>query len=245
MIDRLLALSAVLALCIAAPTCNAQTSGAGAQAQGYVPPTRGAPARRVGGSSRGIDDELPNVVVLVPDHVGLTTMEQPTLYWYLSKPTSIRIDITLISDASIQPVIEAAVGKTLPAGIHAIRLSDYGVTLAPDVEYEWSVALVLNPDERSHDIISAGAIMRVPATEEQKTRLAGVERGAMGMAYAQQGLWYDAIAMLSESIAGSAANDDWRGQRARILEQAGLNEPGAYDARFGKPAAGSSGNSFQ
>src|SRR5690348_9250287 len=54
----------------------------------YTPPTRGAPSRRVGGSSRGTASNLPNVTVLVPDEVALTTSDQPTLYWFLSKPTS-------------------------------------------------------------------------------------------------------------------------------------------------------------
>lgn len=246
---KFLAILAGLPLFIGANICDAQTSDAGAPAEassaatgGYVPPVRGAPARRVGGSSRGVDDELPNVVALVPDHVGLTTMEHPTLYWYLSKPTPIRIEITLIRESQIEPLIEASAGDAPAAGIYAIRLADYGVSLAPNVEYEWSVALVLNQDERSHDIISAGAIMRVPSTEDQKARLAGIEHNVIGMAYAQQGLWYDAIAMLSEAIDADATNDYLRALRARVLGQVGLDEPAAYDARFVKQTPRSSGN---
>ena len=209
---KLLAMLTGFSLFIGANICAAQTSGAGTPvatplaAQGYVPPMRGAPSRRVGGSSRGVDDELPNIVALVPDHVGLTTMEHPTLYWYLSKPTAVPIEITLIREARIQPLIEASAGTALAAGIHAIRLSDYGVNLVPGVEYEWSVALVLNPDERSHDIISAGAMMRVGLAPDQETRLAGIGRNVVGLAYAQEGIWYDAIATLSAAIDADAAN---------------------------------------
>lgn len=238
-----------LGLFIGSGVCDAQTGAAAATAetspaatQGYVPPVRGAPARRVGGSSRGVDDELPNLVALVPDHVGLTTMEHPTLYWYLSKPTAVRIEITLIRESEIQPLIEASAGNAPAAGIHAIRLADHGVSLVPGVEYEWSVALVLNPDERSHDIISAGALMRVRPTADQKTRLGGIERNFAGLAYAQEGIWYDAIAALSEAIDADAANDSLRTQRARVLEQAGLVEPAAHDARFVSKAPRSPGN---
>jgi len=233
---KLLGILTGLSLFIGANICAAQTSGAGtpaatplAAAQGYVPPMRGAPSRRVGGSSRGVDDQLPNVVALVPDHVGLTTMEHPTLYWYLSKPTAVPIEITLIREARIQPLIEASAGTALAAGIHAIRLSDYGVNLVPGVEYEWSVALVLNPDERSHDIISAGAMMRVGLAPDQETRLAGIGRNVVGLAYAQEGIWYDAIATLSAAIDADAANKHLHAQRAGVLEQVGLGEPAAFD----------------
>ena len=243
MTNKFVTMLAVVWLCLGAAICGAQVGGekpppetAAAATQGYVPPARGAPMRRVGGSSRGVDDELPNVVVLVPDHIGLTTMEQPTLYWYLSKPTAIPIEITLIHEARIQPLIEAPAGGAPAAGMYAIRLADYGVRLVPGVEYEWSVTLVLNREERSHDVISAGAIMRVDATEDQKARMGNAERNNLGMAYAQEGMWYDAIAILSEAIAADAANDTLRGQRSRVLGQAGLDEPAAHDARFVKQA---------
>src|SRR3954467_3412661 len=58
----------------------------------YVPPMPGAPQRRVGGATRGVGRALPTVVVLAPNHAGLTTVEQPELYWYISAPTRVRVD---------------------------------------------------------------------------------------------------------------------------------------------------------
>jgi len=57
----------------------------------YRPPLRGAPGGRVGGGTRGIGDEFITLLVLAPNHVGLTVQGQPTLYWYLSKPTNLRL----------------------------------------------------------------------------------------------------------------------------------------------------------
>jgi hypothetical protein len=245
MTNRSVCLITGLVLAISTGICGAQVGGkppsrsqaAPAAQHGYVPPVRGAPARRVGGSSRGVDDELPNVAVLVPEHTGLTSAEQPVLYWYLSKPTSVPIEITLIQESAIQPLIEVSAGSGLQPGIHALRLSDHGVRLVAGVEYEWSVALVLNRDERSHDVISAGAIMHVQRTDEEMSRMRGVDRESVGMAYAQEGMWYDAIAALSEGIAADPTNEVLRRQRARVLAQAGLDEPAAHDARFPSPAS--------
>ena len=49
----------------------------------YQLPTRGAPAGRVGGGTRG-DKNVFVLSVLAPDHSALTTSEQPSLYWFIS-----------------------------------------------------------------------------------------------------------------------------------------------------------------
>src|ERR1043166_1113983 len=47
----------------------------------YQPPVRGAPFIRVDGGSRDGKGDIPALCVLAPDHVGLTTREQPSLFW--------------------------------------------------------------------------------------------------------------------------------------------------------------------
>ena len=54
------------------------------------------PRARVGGSLRGTEGKDPEIVALVPDHVGLTVKQAPSLNWFLSKPTSLPIRFTLI-----------------------------------------------------------------------------------------------------------------------------------------------------
>src|SRR5437899_2800630 len=61
----------------------------------YKPPLRGAPGGRVGGGTRGAPDRSVVLSVLTPDHSGLTTQEQPSLYWYLSQPTTYPIELTI------------------------------------------------------------------------------------------------------------------------------------------------------
>jgi len=94
------------------PEAGAQAGGSSAgSAPVYTPPQRGAPSRRVGGSSRGAGDALPAVMILAPDHVGLTTSESPSLYWYLSKPTTVRVEVTLVDEKGETPLIEYAIEK--------------------------------------------------------------------------------------------------------------------------------------
>ena len=49
----------------------------------YKPPLRGTPVARMGGGTRGEDEDAPEVYVLTPEHTGLTSQAQPVMYWYL------------------------------------------------------------------------------------------------------------------------------------------------------------------
>ena len=101
---RLLAVLSVL--CVAA-VMAAETASPAPADPVYKPPMRGAPASRVGGGSRGPDSGgAPRIAVLAPDHTGLTTQEQPDLYWYISKPGATRLEITVITDQTVQPLLE-------------------------------------------------------------------------------------------------------------------------------------------
>ena len=204
-------------------------SGAAAGSPVYTPPLRGAPARRVGGSSRGAEQALPGIAALAPDHVGLTVSEQPDLYWYLSKPTPIRIEITLIDSDGVKPVMEYAVGNAAGPAIHRISLADLAIRLKPDVEYQWSVALVPNAAERSNDILAGGALKRIAVRAALAARIAGAPMEELPGVYASEGIWYDALATLSDMIRSRPQDRALRDQRAALLQQVGLSEVAEFD----------------
>jgi len=217
-----------------APAAEAQAQSGNSEAAppAYTPPARGAPQRRVGGSSRGAGDALPSVMLLVPDHVGLTASENPALYWYISKPTSVRVEVTLIDEKGETPLIEYAVQNATGPAVHRIDLAAHKVALKPDVEYQWSISVVPNPNERSNDVMAGGALKRV--AEPQKItarRAAGAPKDELARLYAGEGLWYDAIAAYSELIESRPGDRALREQRAALLEQVGLKEIAAFDRR--------------
>jgi Domain of Unknown Function (DUF928) len=197
----------------------------------YQPPPRGAPGGRVGGSSRGLEDRLPVLSVLAPDHTGLTVQEQPFLYWYLSKSTTYPVELTIIDDQSIQPLIERRISGPIQPGVQRVRLADYGMRLSPGVPYRWSVALVVDPDNRSRDILAGGFIERIALPEALRTQLAGAGKARVPFIYAEAGLWYDSLAAISELIDAAPNDPLLRKQRASLLEQVQLAEVAQYDTR--------------
>lgn len=202
----------------------------------YKPPLRSAPGGRVGGSSRGGGDELPMLSVLAPDHTGLTAQEQPCLYWYLSRstPHSLKLtltELTLIEAQAIRPLLETRISTPIQPGVQCVRLSDYGVRLSPGVAYRWFVALVVDPGNRSKDILAGGSIERIELPEALSARLAQASREEAPHIYAEAGLWYDALMAISDLIETTPNDPVLRNQRAALLEQVGLPEVAEHERR--------------
>jgi hypothetical protein len=196
----------------------------------YIPPNRGSPGGRVGGSTRGAGI-VPILSALVPDHTGLTVREQPSLYWYLSGPTTYPVELTIRDDRAIQPLIETRISGPIQPGVQRVRLADYGVRLPLGVPHRWFVALVVDPDSRSRDNIAGGTIERIALPKALRVNLAQAGKAQAPHLYAQAGLWYDALAAISDLL-GAAPNDPvLRQQRASLLEQVGLGEIAEHDMR--------------
>ena len=192
----------------------------------YVPPKVGKPARTVGGGSRGPGDGLADLYVLVPDHVGQTTSEQPSLYWFIDEVPAapLRIAFTLLDADGIDPLVQVTLPRPERAGIHRIRLADYAVKLEPGVEYEWSISLVPDESARSRDIVSTGFIDRVEAPGDLAAELAKSGPEGSARVYAARGLWYDALTALDEQISARPGDAQLTAARASLLRQVGLED---------------------
>jgi len=197
----------------------------------YRPPLRGAPGGRVGGGTRGIGDEFITLLVLAPNHVGLTVQGQPTLYWYLSKPTNLPIEVTIIEDQAIYPLLEKQIRVPIQPGINCIRLADYGVLLLPGESYRWFIAAIPAADRRSKDIIAAGFIERSETPEALHMKLSQTDRGNIPYIYAESGIWYDTITAISDLIEANPNDMNLHKQRAALLEQVGLSEVAQYEMK--------------
>jgi hypothetical protein len=205
----------------------------------YVPPSRGSVGARTGGGTRG-HANAPRIAVLVPDHVGLTTREQPTLAWFLSADTDSPVELTLIADGAIEPALVSRLSGPLHAGIHLVDLADHSARLEPGKTYDWYIALVLDPNARDNDVVAGGAIQRNAVTAELAKDLTGGEPSYRVLA--RHGIWYDAIADLSRAIeaspATSPAGQDLRAERAALLEQVGGGAVALYDREKGDGSGG-------
>jgi hypothetical protein len=199
----------------------------------YVAPDRGKPVKPTGGATRGSDKKIPLMFALTPDHVGQTVSAQPSLFWYLDRipDASMGIEFVLFDQASDEPEVAAALAAPERAGIQRIRLSDYGVELKPGAEYEWSVTLVVDPQKRSKDVVVTGWIDRIEHSGKLAARLESASGTSAAAIYAEEGIWYDSFAALSDQIEGNPDDANLRTQRIEVLRQVGLDQVAANAER--------------
>jgi len=199
------------------PTAELEPSTAASEPPVYRPPRRGAPRAKVGGGLRGAR-ALPEPLALAPGHLAQTASPQPALFWYIDAVPAgpVQIVFTLIDAEGVDPVVEASLDPPTRAGIHRIRLADHGVELEPGVEYEWSIAVVVDPAQRARDVVTTGYIQRVAQPASLEGAVATAAR------YAAAGLWYDALETISDSIREAPDDVELRRHRSGLLRQAGL-----------------------
>lgn len=186
----------------------------------YRPPLRGAPGGRVGGGSRGGGSV--SVTALVPEGRALTSLEQPSLSWYLSSTTPAPVEVTISDDRAVKPLLEVRLPQPVQSGVQRIRLSDYGVKLEPGVQYKWFVTVVVDSARRSRDVLAGGTIERVEPSPELRARLADARPETLPMIYAEAGLWYDALGAIADLLDQTPNDPTIREGRAQLLSQAGL-----------------------
>lgn len=200
-----------------------------AQPLTYKPPLRGTPGGRIGGGTRGDAEGSLVLNVLAPDHTGLTTSTQPILYWYLSRETSKQIEFTLNIEHEGKTVAQEAINAGPSAGIKPISLKDIGVELAPGKEYTWFIAMSVDPAQPSRDIFSGGVIRLVEPSETLREKLTAARKEQLPAIYADEGIWYDALAAISAMIDEDPRNVDLQEQRAQLLDQVGLHHAAGFD----------------
>jgi len=188
----------------------------------FVPRDRDAPTSRLGGATRGGGADEPTVEALVPVAAGLTLEAEPVLYWYLSRPTPARVDLRLLALDPLETVLETTLPPAKSGGIQRIRLADHGVELASGRAYQWLVLIVPDPADRSRDRAIGGGIERIAPDEKLRERLADADRERLPFVLAEEGVWYDAIDVLSEDIDRQPGNATLWNRRAALFEQAGL-----------------------
>ncbi len=199
----------------------------------YRPPKLGKPRMTVGGGSRGPGKGFPALYVIVPDHVGQTTSSQPSLFWFVDEvpPLGTQFVFTLMDEEADTPLIEEALGIPERSGLQRVRISDFGVQLETGTEYQWSIAMSAPGVDHSKDVISVGWIDYVGKSDGIAARLeaGGPERSSF--VYAEEGIWYDALSSIHDSMESNSGAMDFKVARVALLEAAGLDAVAAHVGR--------------
>ena len=222
------ALFAAALLVSNAPFLMAEEKGKNPSQQGmfikYKPPLMGKPGGRVGGGTRGTGAADLLLAAIVPDHAGMTSKSTPTLCWFLSRPTNTRIEITIDDGTSVKPILETKIESAVGSAVNCLSLSQFGISLRPETEYQWFVSIIPDTEQRSKDIVSGGGIVFTEPAKPLADKLSTAKGVDISKAYAEGGFWYDAFESLSELIRNNPETKEYQALRLDLLEQAGLSE---------------------
>lgn len=187
----------------------------------FVPPNRGTPVARVGGAARGMG-RLPGIEALVPLESGLTLKPRPVLYWYLSESTKLPVNFTLIDLDVEAPLVDVTLAGPFEKGVQEIRLEEHAARLSQGKLYQWFVAIVPDPNDRSSDRLAGGGIELVETKLWLQDRLQAASPAEVPAILAGAGVWYDALQVLSDRIDASPEDPEPLAQRTALFEQVGL-----------------------
>jgi hypothetical protein len=196
----------------------------------FVPDSSAPPANRTSGASRGNDATVPDVYILAPaNSVGLTTNEQPVIYWYLSKDWDKPVDIGLTATKKIaNPVLDTRLKGPMKAGIQRldlekVRQNGKPIKLEPGIKYELVITVVASEgaDESKNPNAKCGVQLLPP---EKKPAAAATEKDHAKRAaiYAKNGVWFDYVDSLNTAIAKNPKDESLLQKRAKSLASQGL-----------------------
>ena len=191
--------------------------------KGYVPPVKRQRIERTDAAgSRGCPEgSYGSLSLLVPnDHVGLTVSKHPTFSWYASAAASTPMQFALVEPGVAQPLLVKKIKVDKP-GIIQFTLPKNSKGLAQDKQYRWTVSLVCNAKRPSQSIYVRSWIERVPLAFDSQTKQ--FDALGTGLFYAQNGIWYDAVAAISKSYLNNPQDKLSRGYLRVLLQQVGLS----------------------
>lgn len=143
-------------------------------------------AVRAGPTSVTIETRAPE------GYAGLTLSASPQLWWSVSGDTDVPIQITVVDESAVDPLLRVEFPEPHSAGLHAIDLAQHGVKLEPGVDYRWFVSLLVGPDRPSRNPVAAGALRVIPESDSRRAAAEQTIASERGHTLARLGLWYDA-----------------------------------------------------
>jgi hypothetical protein len=182
----------------------------------YKPPLLDDTADIAADNTKGMLGKAVILQVLAPDHTGLTTQAQPTLYWTMRNKATIHFVITEIAEDA-KPLLDAEIEKG--PGIQQMNLSRHDITLEPGKHYRWSVTQVVKESDKSEAVIASGDIERIKPGEGLSRRIKRVHGLAQVDVYAIEGIWYDALQTISSMIEKTPEEQSLMTVRKSLLAQ--------------------------
>ncbi len=197
----------------------------------FIRPANPKPLGRIDSTVRGNATGGIRLIPMTPKDDGpMTATAQPQLHWYISGPTELSATFSLRKHPSVSPspILECEVRGPIAAGVHEIRLRDYGVALDSSADYGWYVRLNEPTGTKPLTVITSYIVVpdlsRIGGLGEE-TVSASPE--ARYKAYMRRGYWYDALSAIVGLLESVPLSADYRNRYVELLKDGGLDDVAA------------------
>lgn len=160
---------------------------------------------------------------------GITLATHPTFLVYVPTTSAENAEFSLRNQAG-QGLYRTTLSLPPTPAIVSISLPEQTAALAAGNTYTWTFAIICDPDDRLSDQFVTGTIQRReldPAQADQLEQASASDRLAL---YQQDGVWYDALALLLELRRTNPEDPNLTTTWHELLQSGGIDPPAETDA---------------
>lgn len=158
--------------------------------------TVGAGTRDAGQCSAQADSK-PMTLLVPANGVALTVAERPTFFVYFPKTVAQQAELSL-RDEHGNGVYQTTFDLSSTPRIMSIQLPETSPELEIGQNYQWSIAVICDGNDRLRDRVAEGWIQRTEATAQLTRQLEGASISEQVALYAQHGIWYETVSTLAQ-----------------------------------------------
>ncbi len=190
-------------------------------------PTMGSLSGSVSGGRRGQEiaacgqsDRAPKtaITLLVPGNGNqfLTTSARPDLSWYVQTSQPVSTTFVLTAPNQAQPIVSQTMTVNRAGIVTATLPTDFSLPVG--TRYRWTVVVACQ-ENPANQVYARSFIERVdnPAVAQALLTKTQLEKATV---YAQNGIWYDALAALVQAYQSDPVNGSIKAELRSLLEQA-------------------------
>jgi len=194
-------------------------------AQAFTPDPRGMPGRREGGGTRGTLAvmEIPPTALIPATNLGTTLSAHPTLYFYVPAETGGLTAEFMLLDSQGETLYHVSAPLPSQEGIVSVPLPT-DLSLESERNYQWFFSVEISENDPSANIILSGWVWRVPENPALMQDIEAIALADQPKAYAEAGLWYDAVTALVNLQQANPGSATVQGQWTTLLESVALQD---------------------
>lgn len=197
----------------------------------FNPPERRKPRSSAGGASRSIGEcinsaentPLPLTPLVPNSAAGLTVASHPTVLAYVPK-TNVDRGFFSWQDQEGNHHYQTIVPINNKTRIISLTLPDKAPPLEVGKVYQWSLALMCNGILRPDSPTLQGDIERIAMDEDLKSGVNNTNKLQDAVIYAQEGIWYETVAILAQLHKSEPLNADLLANWQELLTSVGLEK---------------------